>query len=94
MRINVCVLFYLISYLLYEYSVTEFWHLCFTGCCVSGAAMEVFGHPVVANLTVTSSPVTVVTGLPYMAASHPPSNSHSVPVPHTDARWVISVTVL
>lgn len=55
--------------------------------------MQVFGQPAVANLTVTSSPVTVVTGLPYMAASHPPSNSHSIPVAHTDTRWVISATV-
>lgn len=60
---------------------------------MSVAAMQVFGQPAVADLTVTSSPVTAVTGQPCMAASHPPSNSHSVPVPHTDARWVISVTV-
>lgn len=59
---------------------------------MSGPTMEVFGQPAAANLTVTSSPVSVVTGQPYIAASHPPSNSHSVPVPHTDARWVISVT--
>lgn len=85
--------FNLISPLLHGYSATEFWHLCLAGCSVSGPAMEVFGQPAVANLTVTSSPVAVVTGQPFMATPHLPSNLHSVAVPHTDARWVISVTV-
>ncbi|XP_026212289.1 zinc finger protein GLIS3 isoform X2 [Anabas testudineus] len=62
----------------------------FKGCSVSGPAMEVFGQPAVANLTVTSSPVAVVTGHPYMATPHLPSNLHSVAVPHTDARSLLS----
>lgn len=63
---------------------------------VSGPAMEVFGQPAAANLTVSSSAVTVASGQPHIAepaAPHPPSNSHIVSIPHTDARWVISVTV-
>lgn len=58
--------------------------------------MEVLGQPAAANLTVTSSPITDVTGQPYTAgptAPHPPSHSHSVTVPHTDARWAISMAV-
>ncbi|XP_026153480.1 zinc finger protein GLIS3 isoform X3 [Mastacembelus armatus] len=63
------------------------------GCSVSRPNMEVFGQQATANLKVTSSPVTVVTGHPYIAgpaAPHPPPNSHSVPVPHTDARSLLS----
>ncbi|XP_010785502.1 zinc finger protein GLIS3 isoform X2 [Notothenia coriiceps] len=57
------------------------------GCSVSGP-MEVFGQPAAANLTVTSSPMTL-TGHRYTAgpgAQHPPSLPHSVQIPHTDAR--------
>ncbi|KAJ4926095.1 hypothetical protein JOQ06_008278 [Pogonophryne albipinna] len=56
------------------------------GCSVSGP-MEVFGQPAAANLTVTSSPMTL-TGHRYTAgpeAQHPPSLPHSVQIPHTDA---------
>ncbi|XP_059214213.1 zinc finger protein GLIS3 [Centropristis striata] len=59
------------------------------GCSVSGPTMEVFGQPVAANLTVTSSPMTVVTGQRY-TAQHPPSHPHSVQIPHTDARSIQS----
>ncbi|XP_029301387.1 zinc finger protein GLIS3 [Cottoperca gobio] len=58
------------------------------GCPVSGPTMEVFGQPAAANLTVTSSPMTL-TGHRYTAgpaAQHPPSHPHSVQMPHTDAR--------
>ncbi|XP_070781138.1 zinc finger protein GLIS3 [Enoplosus armatus] len=60
---------------------------------VSGPTMEVFGQPAAANLTVTSSPMTVVTGQRYTAgpaAAHPPSHPHSVQIPHTDARSILS----
>ncbi|XP_074474197.1 zinc finger protein GLIS3 isoform X1 [Sebastes fasciatus] len=56
---------------------------------VSGPTMGVFGQPAAANLTVTSSPMTVVTGHRYTAgpaAQHPPSHPHSMQIPHTDAR--------
>ncbi|XP_039636088.1 zinc finger protein GLIS3 isoform X1 [Perca fluviatilis] len=59
------------------------------GCSVSGPTMEVFGQPATANLTVTSSPVTLVKGQRCTAgpsAQHPPSHPHSVQIPHTDAR--------
>ncbi|XP_040013601.1 zinc finger protein GLIS3 isoform X2 [Xiphias gladius] len=65
----------------------------FKGCRVSGPTMEVFGQPAAASLTVTSSPMTVVTGQPYTAgpaAPHPPSHLHSVTIPHTDARSLLS----
>ncbi|XP_023275268.1 zinc finger protein GLIS3-like isoform X2 [Seriola lalandi dorsalis] len=65
----------------------------FKGCPASGPAMEVFGQPAAANLTVISSPVTIVTGQPYPvgpAAPHPPSHLHSVTIPHTDARSLLS----
>ncbi|GLD75418.1 zinc finger protein GLIS3-like protein [Lates japonicus] len=65
----------------------------FKGCLVSGPTMEVLGQPAAANLTVTNSPITDVTGQPYTAgpaAPHPPSHSHSVTVPHTDARSLLS----
>ncbi|KAK5852071.1 hypothetical protein PBY51_023575 [Eleginops maclovinus] len=64
----------------------------FKGCSVSGPTMEVFGQPAAANLTVTSSPMTL-TGHRYTAgpaAQHPPSLPHSVQIPHTDARSVQS----
>lgn len=70
--------------------------LCPAGCSVSGPSMEVYGQPAAANLTVTSSPVTLVTGQRYTAgpaAPQPPSHPHSVQIPHTDARWAISITV-
>lgn len=70
--------------------------LCPAGCSVSEPTIEVFGHPAGANLTVTSSPMTVVTGQPYTAgpaAPHPPSHPHCGQVPHTDARWAIPITV-
>ncbi|XP_040915192.1 zinc finger protein GLIS3 [Toxotes jaculatrix] len=63
------------------------------GCPVSGPTMEVFGQPAAATLTVTSSPMTVAAGQPYTAgtaAPHPPSNFHSVTIPHTDARSLLS----
>ncbi|XP_034752746.1 zinc finger protein GLIS3 isoform X6 [Etheostoma cragini] len=59
------------------------------GCSVSGPTMEVFGQPATANLTVASSPVTLVRGqrcTAGLSAQHPPSHPHSVPIPHTDAR--------
>ncbi|XP_032395252.1 zinc finger protein GLIS3 isoform X5 [Etheostoma spectabile] len=59
------------------------------GCSVSGPTMEVFGQPATANLTVASSPVTLVKGQRCTAgpsAQHPPSHPHSVQIPHTDAR--------
>ncbi|XP_076614423.1 zinc finger protein GLIS3 isoform X2 [Chaetodon auriga] len=65
----------------------------FKGCSVSGPTMEVFGQAAAANLTVTSSPMTVVTGQQYAAgpaAPLPPSHPHSVPIPHTDARSLLS----
>ncbi len=58
--------------------------------------MEVFGQPAAANLTVISSPMTVVTGQRYTAgpaAPHPPSHPHNMQIPHTDVRWAISITV-
>ncbi|XP_032395251.1 zinc finger protein GLIS3 isoform X4 [Etheostoma spectabile] len=61
----------------------------FKGCSVSGPTMEVFGQPATANLTVASSPVTLVKGQRCTAgpsAQHPPSHPHSVQIPHTDAR--------
>lgn len=69
--------------------------LCPAGCSVSGPTMEVFGQPAASNLTVTSSPMSVVTGQRYLAgpaAPPPPSHPHSVQVPHADARWAISMT--
>ncbi|XP_008286009.1 zinc finger protein GLIS3 [Stegastes partitus] len=63
----------------------------FRDCPVSGPAMDVFGQAAAVNLTVTSSPMAVVTGQRYTAgpaAPHP--QSHSVPIPHTDARSVLS----
>ncbi len=64
---------------------------------MSGPAMEVFGQPAAANsLTVTSSPMTGATDQQFTAgpvALLPPSHPHSVQIPHTDARWAISVTV-
>lgn len=68
---------------------------CLTGCSVSGPTIEVFGQPAGANLTVTSRPMTVVTGQPCTAgpaAPHPPSHPQSMQVPHTDGRWAISIT--
>ena len=59
------------------------------GCSVSGPIMEVFGQPAAANLTVTSSPMTIVAGQRH-AAQHPPLHQQ---IPHTDARWAISITV-
>ncbi|XP_034403208.1 zinc finger protein GLIS3 [Cyclopterus lumpus] len=59
------------------------------GCSVSGPTMEVFGQPAAANLTVTSIPMTIVTGQRYTArpaAQQPPTHPHSVQIPHTDAR--------
>nr|XP_020474303.1 zinc finger protein GLIS3-like isoform X2 [Monopterus albus] len=67
--------------------------LCLVGCSVTGPSMEVFGQPATANLTVTSGPMTVVTDQPFIAGPavpHPPSNSHSVLIPHTDARSLLS----
>lgn len=58
--------------------------------------IEVFGQPAGVNMTVRSSPLTVVTGHPYTAGPavpHPPSHPHSVQVPHTDARWATSITL-
>ncbi|KAM9841667.1 zinc finger protein GLIS3 [Aulostomus maculatus] len=60
------------------------------GCSVSRPTIEVFGQPAGANLTVTTSPMTVVSGHPYPAAPHPPSYPHGVQVPHTDARSLMS----
>ncbi|KAM7368987.1 hypothetical protein PAMP_013287 [Pampus punctatissimus] len=63
------------------------------GCPVSGPTIEVFGQPAATNLTVTNSPMTVVTGQPYIpgpGASHLPSHPHGVQVPHTDARSLLS----
>lgn len=62
---------------------------------MSGPTMEVFGQ-LAASLTVTSSPLTVVTGQQYTAwpaAPHLPSHPHSMQISHTDARWAISITV-
>ncbi|XP_042364951.1 zinc finger protein GLIS3 isoform X3 [Plectropomus leopardus] len=55
------------------------------GCSASGPTIEVFGQPAAANLTVTSSPMTILTGHRY-TAQHPPSHPHNVQIPHTDAR--------
>ncbi|XP_045922154.1 zinc finger protein GLIS3 isoform X3 [Micropterus dolomieu] len=63
------------------------------GCSVYGPTMEVFGQPAAANLTVTSSPMTVVKGQRFTAGPaepHPPSHPHSVQNPHTDARSLLS----
>uniref|UniRef100_A0A3Q1ETN7 Transcription factor IIIA n=1 Tax=Acanthochromis polyacanthus TaxID=80966 RepID=A0A3Q1ETN7_9TELE len=63
----------------------------FKDCPASGPAMDVFGQAAGVNLTVTNSPMAVVTGQPYTAgpvAPHPPSQAHSVP--HMDARSVLS----
>ncbi|KAM8742923.1 zinc finger protein GLIS3 isoform 3-T3 [Acanthopagrus schlegelii] len=63
------------------------------GCSVSGLTMEVFGQSAASNLTVTSSPMSVVTGQRYLAgpaAPPPPSHPHSVQVPHADARSTLS----
>ncbi|XP_042364950.1 zinc finger protein GLIS3 isoform X2 [Plectropomus leopardus] len=57
----------------------------FKGCSASGPTIEVFGQPAAANLTVTSSPMTILTGHRY-TAQHPPSHPHNVQIPHTDAR--------
>ncbi|XP_070706612.1 zinc finger protein GLIS3 isoform X2 [Pempheris klunzingeri] len=65
----------------------------FKGSSVVGPTMEVFGQPAATNLTVASSPITVVTGQWYTAgpaAPHPPSHPHSVQIPHTDARSLLS----
>ncbi|XP_054468580.1 zinc finger protein GLIS3 [Anoplopoma fimbria] len=59
------------------------------GCSASGPTMEVFGQRAAANLTVTSNPVTVVTGQRYTArpaAPQLPTHPHSVQIPHSDAR--------
>ncbi|KAL6096893.1 glis3 [Pungitius sinensis] len=58
-------------------------------CSGSGATMEVFGQPAAANLTVTSIPLTIVTGQQRTArpaAQQPPTHPHSVQIPHSDAR--------
>uniref|UniRef100_A0A3P8T002 Transcription factor IIIA n=1 Tax=Amphiprion percula TaxID=161767 RepID=A0A3P8T002_AMPPE len=63
----------------------------FKDCPASGPAIDVFGQAAGVNLTVTSSPMAIVTGQPYTAgpaAPPPPSQAHSVP--HTDARSVLS----
>ncbi|AWP15283.1 putative zinc finger protein GLIS3 [Scophthalmus maximus] len=66
----------------------------FKGCPVSRPTMEVFGQPAAAYLTVTSSPMTVVTGQTYTAGlavpPPPPSHLHGVNIPHTDARSLLS----
>lgn len=49
--------------------------------------MTVFGQPAAANLTVTSSPVTVFTDRQFPAG--PQSHPHAVPIPYTDVRWVM-----
>uniref|UniRef100_UPI0037E6FF71 zinc finger protein GLIS3 n=1 Tax=Semicossyphus pulcher TaxID=241346 RepID=UPI0037E6FF71 len=61
----------------------------FRGCSVSGPTIEVFGQPAAANLTVTSSPLSLVTGQRY-TAPYPPSHPHGVQIPHTDARSLLS----
>ncbi|XP_069028540.1 zinc finger protein GLIS3 [Embiotoca jacksoni] len=62
--------------------------LCSEDCSASDPAVGGFDRAAAVNLTVTSSPMTVVTAGP--AAPHPPSQSHSVLIPHTDARCVLS----
>lgn len=64
--------------------------LCPAGFSVSEPTMEVLGQPAAANLT--SSPLTVVTGQQYTGGPAP-SHPHSVQIPHTDARWAISIIV-
>ncbi|XP_030598987.1 zinc finger protein GLIS3 [Archocentrus centrarchus] len=65
----------------------------FKDCFLSGPTMDVFGQAAAANVTVTSSPMTAVKGQPYTAGPvvpHPPSQPHSVPVPHSDTRSLLS----
>ncbi|KAM9734579.1 zinc finger protein GLIS3 isoform 2-T2 [Menidia menidia] len=51
----------------------------------SGSTLDVSGQAAAANLKVTSSPMSVVTGQPYTAGLHLPS-SHTVQMPHTEVR--------
>jgi len=91
-----CNTYTLIRYLPYGYSVNLIFCLCPAGCSVSGPTMEVFGQPAAANLTVTSIPMTIATGqrcTARPAAHQPPTHPHSVQIPHTDARWAISIKV-
>lgn len=63
--------------------------LCPADCSLSGPTMDVFGQAAAVNVTVTSSPMALVKGQPYTAGPavpHPPPQSHSVPVPHSDTR--------
>ncbi|XP_047425058.1 zinc finger protein GLIS3 isoform X2 [Mugil cephalus] len=65
----------------------------FKDCSVPGLPMDVFGQAAAVNLKVTSNPVSFVTCQPYTtgpSAAHPPSQSYSVPIPHTDARSLLS----
>lgn len=55
------------------------------GCATSVSTMTVFGQPVAAHLTVSSSPVTVFAGRQF----HAGSQSH--PIPFTDVRCVTMV---
>ncbi|CAN9504269.1 unnamed protein product [Ophioblennius macclurei] len=60
-------------------------------CSMSEPAMDVFGRSAALNLTGNSNPVTAIGGQPSHAgpsAPHPTpySHSHSVPIPHSDAR--------
>ncbi|XP_075311778.1 zinc finger protein GLIS3 [Odontesthes bonariensis] len=52
------------------------------------SSLDVFGQAAAANLTVTSSPMSVVTGQPYTAgpASLQPPSSHTVPILHAEVR--------
>nr|XP_014264451.2 zinc finger protein GLIS3 isoform X3 [Maylandia zebra] len=62
-------------------------------CSLSGPTMDVFGQAAAVNVTVTSSPMALVKGQPYTAGPavpHPPLQSHSVPVPYSDTRSLLS----
>ncbi|XP_035762921.1 zinc finger protein GLIS3 [Neolamprologus brichardi] len=62
-------------------------------CSLSGPTMDVFGQTAAVNVTVTSSPIALVKGQPYTAGPavpHLPPQSHSVPVPHSDTRSLLS----
>lgn len=66
------------------------------GCPMSGPTMEVFGQPAAADGMGTSSSMTVAADQHYTAgptAPHPPSHTLGAQIPHTDARWAISITV-
>ncbi|KAM3600120.1 uncharacterized protein V6R79_018094 [Siganus canaliculatus] len=60
----------------------------FNGC--SAPTMEVFGQSAAANMTGTNSPLAGQQLTAGSAAPHPPSHPHSVQIPHTDARSLLS----